>query len=1221
MVLKNEQTRAGVAVSTPTPPQTPTPCSAPTTPRGVPGLASRSGTTAVQCLSTETFQRDKFAALNTDGRGHLRPVPVGLRRNLFGSLKKAEAQWRDLLSLFCSSDTENHLENTCKSIIESVEKSTPYTKQLSELYSLSPSQLKTVAEVFNPNRFGPHTDSFGLRAGQAYDIELGWDLLESANQRHVTGYLKSERPGLVILSPPCTKFSTLQNLRYRTRFEDPKAFDKHLHEIQQARQLLQFCSQICLLCHKLGLTYIFEHPWGASSWSETCLSSLVQRNDTYLARVDQCMFNLKSPDGTSLRKRSGFLTNSWTMAQALNRTCAGDHVHQPVIGKVKGNINLSRLAQRYPEQLIDCILQTYSRDIRQSPAQIHFVRNEALLAADQHAGSIFQELHDHVLQSGGAPATTEGTVPGELFPLAEDAAEDQSPPETRSFPGTHPLSLAALVRRAHEGLGHPSKERFLRILKYSKASERVLELARGLQCTVCARFKRPAPSRQGAPPREIGLNEVVGIDTIQLRVPWGGKTQYCANIIDFHSHFQLVVPLQGHTARATREGYRQWIRLFGPPKRLLCDLGREFKKEFTDLAEADGTEVVPSSLETPEQRGLVERHGQIYKDIFYKVVEQYQVSCWTDWYEALDASVSMKNRLASRGGYSPAQRVFGFQQRLPGGWLSDGEGDTAVRSRLQAGDVNVQRSMELRKLAAQAFHEVECAQAIRAAATHGPRPYHSYETGQLVFFWRRGADAARRPANAYWHGPARVVATQLPTTVWLAHNGFIVKAAPEKLRPAAEEEQLSISGWLEGISNVWKQIEREDLRGYIDLSKDHDEEVPDEETDYWRRDDFSWVRVHVQPRRSLFNPAADDNLPFDLDDLNGVRKARMILPDGTEHNLDDRWSREEGRVQTTHSEDWTGETSFILVEPHPDPPLERSVPTRRFTRKARPDDPDFQVPEVPPDVIAEPQIPSRLPESSITGKSIPSHTPPESTTGAAIPGGEIPMDTTEPSSSSSGKRDYDQVDLEGEWEPMPDTKRSRLQLLELYHLSMADRKMDARTEKRKNVESLAKDFVGKDAERLQRAMQKEVNNNLATGAYEILSPEESARVRQEKSDKIMRSRYVLTKKPIEDHALEDARSADEVLDSSGDAPRKAKCRHVMVGFSETGILDLETTTPQVNRDSWCLQPRCWHLGNGGRVLQTSLRRSTQAIRSIGSCIASNPPKVYPMRRKASFSAF
>ena len=134
--------------------------------------------------------------------------------------------------------------------------------------------------------------------------------------------------------------------------------------------------------------------------------------------------------------------------------------------------------------------------------------------------------------------------------LAGDAEIDPEPPdkpEPEHFSGSHPLSLEALVRRAHDGLGHPGRDRFLRILKNSKASQKVMDIAKNLKCSVCEKFKLPRPSRVGAPPREIGLNEVVGIDTFQLRVPFSNKTKYCLNVVDYGSHFQLVIPLTGHT--------------------------------------------------------------------------------------------------------------------------------------------------------------------------------------------------------------------------------------------------------------------------------------------------------------------------------------------------------------------------------------------------------------------------------------------------------------------------------------------------------------------------------------------------------------------------------------------------------------------------------------------------------------------------------------------------
>ena len=87
-------------------------------------------------------------------------------------------------------------------------------------------------------------------------------------------------------------------------------------------------------------------------------------------------------------------------------------------------------------------------------------------------------------------------------------------------------------------------------------------------------------------------------------------------------------------------------------------------------------------------------------------------------------------------------------------------------------------------------------------------------------------------------------------------------------------------------------------------------------------------------------------------------------------------------------------------------------------------------------------------------------------------------------------------------------KRSRIEFLEAYNLQL-----QALMKQRQRKESTAKDFQGKDAGRLQGAIQKEIRNNLETGAYRLLSTSESEAVLREKREKVMNSRYVLTKSP------------------------------------------------------------------------------------------------------------
>ena len=161
-----------------------------------------------------------------------------------------------------------------------------------------------------------------------------------------------------------------------------------------------------------------------------------------------------------------------------------------------------------------------------------------------------------------------------------------------------------------------------------------------------------------------------------------------------------------------------------------------------------------------------------------------------------------------RSGYSPIQRVIGYSPRLPGGLLSDGEQDLSTASLAGIGDVGVTKQMEMRKAAATAFHETDCEQAIKNATLAGPRPHRNFEAGQVVYIWRRGADASKKPTANYWHGPARVILINLPNSVWLSYQGYAVKAAPERVRHAGDEEQLSISGWLDGITEARKWFEK-----------------------------------------------------------------------------------------------------------------------------------------------------------------------------------------------------------------------------------------------------------------------------------------------------------------------------------------------------------------------------------------------------------------------------
>ena len=69
-----------------------------------------------------------------------------------------------------------------------------------------------VAELFPPGRFAEKASAFALVPGSAFDLRTGWDLASEAGRQDCWRTLHAELPELVVGSPPCTAFSTLQFL-------------------------------------------------------------------------------------------------------------------------------------------------------------------------------------------------------------------------------------------------------------------------------------------------------------------------------------------------------------------------------------------------------------------------------------------------------------------------------------------------------------------------------------------------------------------------------------------------------------------------------------------------------------------------------------------------------------------------------------------------------------------------------------------------------------------------------------------------------------------------------------------------------------------------------------------------------------------------------------------------------------------------------------------------
>ena len=163
----------------------------------------------------------------------------------------------------------------------------------------------------------------------------------------------------------------------------------------------------------------------------------------------------------------------------------------------------------------------------------------------------------------------------------------------------------------------------------------------------------------------------------------------------------------------------------------------------------------------------------------------------TDFEEDCDAVNQARASKINNSGYSAYQRVLGRNPpQMEDAVLECGGADLGVVSKQQAGELAQERSMTAGRLALQASlaldHKRRWKRALQHAAKHYKGELH---VGQQLWFWRRGATAAKKPTNAFGH-PGVVISNTL-TTVWIAYRGSVVNCARSQVRPFHDDDEVA----------------------------------------------------------------------------------------------------------------------------------------------------------------------------------------------------------------------------------------------------------------------------------------------------------------------------------------------------------------------------------------------------------------------------------------------
>lgn len=126
----------------------------------------------------------------------------------------------------------------------------------------------TVGEMYSPPRLTRVAEEYGLKPEFALDLTtvdetdgMPWDFSQEWIQRKALERVESVKPGLVMLCPTCAPFSRLQ------AWNLPRMDNQSVEDVlEDGMRHLCFAALVCILQHKAGRYFIFEHPDCAESW-------------------------------------------------------------------------------------------------------------------------------------------------------------------------------------------------------------------------------------------------------------------------------------------------------------------------------------------------------------------------------------------------------------------------------------------------------------------------------------------------------------------------------------------------------------------------------------------------------------------------------------------------------------------------------------------------------------------------------------------------------------------------------------------------------------------------------------------------------------------------------------------------------------------------------------------------------------------------------------------
>ena len=177
-------------------------------------------------------------------------------------------------------------------------------------------------------------------------------------------------------------------------------------------------------------------------------------------------------------------------------------------------------------------------------------------------------------------------------------------------------------------------------------------------CMTCIRHQKVPEIHQPAQALAItGIFDRVGIDLVLGLPETSSGYNGILVITEYLTKYPYAVPIRSKTADEIAEKLFIYISLFGPPKQILSDQGKEFvNKIVKNLTKVTGVEHRITSPYHPQTNGMTERLNQTLIQSLKKHAE-VEPTGWDKWLPFV--LLAYRTRVHSATGHTPFQMMFG----------------------------------------------------------------------------------------------------------------------------------------------------------------------------------------------------------------------------------------------------------------------------------------------------------------------------------------------------------------------------------------------------------------------------------------------------------------------------------------------------------------------------------------------------------------------------------